>query len=160
MNMSRTARTEAQSRRELVVSRVFEAPREQVWAAWTNPGELARWWGPRHFTCEVRAWDAQADEAIDLTMIGPDGDRYPMTGIFHEVEAPEWLVFTANAVGEDGHRHIEALTTLVLDAVGEATRLTLEVHATALSEAGLGMIAGMEEGWNQSLDCLAQVLAR
>jgi len=154
MNTAGTAQTAAQDTREVVISRLFEAPREQVWAAWTEPDRLARWWGPKCFTCEVRKWEAWPDGAIDLVMIAPDGARYPMTGTFHEAVAPEWLVFTAVAVDEDGHRHIEALTTVTLDAVGKATQVTVEVHGTALTEAGIGMIAGMQEGWSQSLDCL------
>lgn len=160
MNTTGTSTTEPRNTREIVVSRAFAAMREQVWAAWTDPAGLAGWWGPRHFTCEVRAWDASPDGVIDIVMIGPDGSRYPMTGVFHEIEAPEWLVFTAHAVDEDGWRHIEALTTVVLDAAGEGTRLTVEAHGKALTEAGLGMIAGMEEGWTQSLDCLAEALQR
>src|SRR5436190_8252782 len=64
--------------RELVLTRVFDAPREVVFRAWTDPERLAQWWGPRGFTNPRCEWDARPGGAIRVDMKGPDGTVYPM----------------------------------------------------------------------------------
>src|SRR5208283_3243052 len=81
--------------RELTLTRVFDAPRDLVWSAWTDPSHMARWWGPNGFTnprCEMAV---RVGGVIRIDMRGPNGIVYPMTGTFREVVAPERLVFVA-----------------------------------------------------------------
>ena len=80
--------TLAPAGQQVVFTRVFDAPRELVFRAWTDPKHVARWWGPKEFTNRVGEWDARPGGGIRLDMVGPDGTAYPMGGVFHEVAAP------------------------------------------------------------------------
>jgi uncharacterized protein YndB with AHSA1/START domain len=71
----------AHEEQELVLTRVFDAPRELVFKVWTDPKHLARWWGPRGFTNPVCELDLRPGGAILIHMRGPDGTVYPMTGV-------------------------------------------------------------------------------
>ena len=80
--------------REIVSTRVFDAPRELVFAAWTDPRHVAQWWGPNGFTsfdCEV---DLRGGGIFRLQMQGPDDAVYPCKGVFREVVEPEKIVYT------------------------------------------------------------------
>src|SRR5438132_407028 len=93
--------------REFVISRTFDAPRELVFEAWTDPKHVAGWWGPRFFTarCEV---DLRPGGAYRFVMVGPDGGEYPMKGKYVEVARPGLLSFTL-----DHSEHPEAWHDLV-----------------------------------------------
>ncbi|HEV2720221.1 MAG TPA: SRPBCC domain-containing protein, partial [Thermoanaerobaculia bacterium] len=135
----------------LVMTRTFDAPRALVFRAWTDPAHVQQWWGPHGFTNPRCDWDARPGGAIHVDMRGPDGTVYPMPGRFHEVVEPERLVFSSSAV--DGA--LEVLTTVTFDDEGEKTKLTLEaVVVKATAEASLAL-AGMREGWTQTLERLA-----
>lgn len=141
-------------------TRVLHAPRVLVWAAWTDPVRLAQWWGPAGFTnprCEV---DVRPGGQIRIDMKAPDGTVYPMDGTFHEVEPPARLVFTSAALDETGARLFEELNEVTFAEVGETTELSLEttviaIHAPIAAE----YLKGMEVGWGQSLDRLADFVA-
>ena len=80
--------------RELVITRVFDAPLSFAFRVWTSPKHVAQWWGPHGFTNPVCELDARPGSAIRIHMCGPDGTVYPMTGVYQEVVEPERLVFT------------------------------------------------------------------
>src|SRR5687768_2336267 len=82
---------------EVVLTRLFDAPRALVFKVWTEPRHLAQWWGPRDFTNPVCELDVRVGGSILIHMRAPDGRVYPMTGTFREIVAPERLVFTAVA---------------------------------------------------------------
>jgi len=73
---------------------VFDAPREIVWKAWTDENQMAKWWGPHHFTNPVCKMDVRPGGSILIHMKGPDTPAMPMGGKFIEVTPPEKLVFT------------------------------------------------------------------
>ena len=145
--------------RELTLTRVFDAPRERVWAAWTDPKLLAQWWGPHGFTNPVCEVDARAGGAILIHMSG-FGMLAPMTGIFKEVVKPERLVFTNNAFFEvpPAKPVIEGITTVTFEDLGGKTKVTVRnVVLRAAPEAGQAL-EGMEPGWTQSLEKLSEFL--
>lgn len=143
---------------DLTITRVFDAPRDLVFQVWTDPKHVAKWWGPHHFTNPVCELDVRVGGAIRIHMRGPEGTVYPMSGVFNEINPPERLVFTSAPLDENGERLFELLTTVVFEEQGKKTKLTLHVHVlTATSEAAQ-YLDGMEEGWNQSLERLAEVL--
>ena len=88
------------NRRELTIRRTFAAPRALVWQAWTDPRQLAKWWGPHGFTNPVCEIDLRPGGAIHIVMRAPDGTDYPMRGEFREIVPPERLVFTNYPVDE------------------------------------------------------------
>jgi uncharacterized protein YndB with AHSA1/START domain len=145
--------------RDLVITRIFDAPRELVFKAWVVSKQLARWWGTHGFTNPVCELDARPGGAIRIDMRGPDGVVYPMKGAFHKIAEPELLVFTSSAFDdEQGAPQLKILNTITFIGLGDKTRLTLRVDVVRSTPPVEAALAGMEEGWSQSLDRLADVL--
>jgi uncharacterized protein YndB with AHSA1/START domain len=146
------------SKWDLVITRVFDAPRELVWKAWTE--RLAQWWGPRGFTNPVCKVDVRPGGAIRIDMRGPDGTVYPMMGVYQEVAEPERLVFTSSALDKQGKPLFEVLTTVTLDEQSGKTTLTLQARAVKTTATAPQYLDGMSQGWSQSLDRLAAYVAK
>jgi len=137
--------------KELVLTRVFNAPRGRVWKAWTDTRQLAHWWGPAGFTNPVCEADVRPGGAIRIDMRGPDGTVYPMTGVYREVVAPERLVFTASALDEKGRPLFEVLNTVTFAKQGGKTLLTVRAQVVNKTAGADAYLEGMEAGWSQSL---------
>src|SRR5262249_6024906 len=88
--------------RELLLGRTFDAPRELVFKAWTDPKHLAQWWGPLGFTNPVCEADARPGGKWRIVMRGPDGGDFPHGGEYLEVTPYERIVMT-NALEGDFH---------------------------------------------------------
>jgi uncharacterized protein YndB with AHSA1/START domain len=142
------------------IVRVFDAPRALVWQAWTDPNMMAQWFGPRQFTSSVPELDARAGGKLRIVMHGPDGNDYPMKGEFLEVVAPERLVFSSVALDHDGNHLLEGKTTVTLTEQGGKTTLTLKSHAVGRVPIAPQMLAGMDAGWNQSIDKMGELVVR
>lgn len=146
--------------RKVVITRVFDAPREVVFRAWIDPKHLAKWWGPECFTNPVCEVDARPGGAVRIVMRAPDGADHPMRGVFREIVAPERLAFTNFAVDENDSPMIDGFTTVTfVEHDGKAT-MTLETTAKPLVASAARMIEGMQTGWSQSLDKLTAYLRR
>ena len=150
--------TPGDSAREVEIVRVYAAPRELVFRAWTDPTHLARWWGPEHFTNPVCEVDARVGGKLRIVMRAPDGNDYPMRGVFQEVVVPERLVFSNIAVDEKDQPIIEGLTIVTFAEQGGKTKLTLRTRGTAVKPVAIQYLQGMEMGWSQSLTKLAALL--
>lgn len=146
--------------RSLTLTRVYDAPRELVWRAWTDPKMLAQWFGPKHFTSSVPEFNVRPGGALRIVMHGPDGNDYPMKGVFRAVEPPSRLTFSNIAVDNDGNHLLEGETTVILEEQGGKTKLTLQTYAKGLVPMAPQMLAGMEMGWSGSFDKLGELLAR
>jgi uncharacterized protein YndB with AHSA1/START domain len=158
-NASASAAASAMER-EVVITRVFDAPRELVFRAWTDPQHLSQWWGPKGFTNPICQVDARLGGAWHIVMRAPNGAEYPCGGVYREFAPPARLVFTNVAMDKDGRLIIDGLTTVTFAEHGGKTKLTLQTRATGLVSYAPQMLAGMEAGWTQSLDRLAEKLAR
>jgi uncharacterized protein YndB with AHSA1/START domain len=145
--------------RELVITRVFDAPRELVFQAWIDPKHLSQWWGPKGFMNPVCEVDARVGGAWRIVMRAPDGAEYPGGGVYLEIVEPERLVFTNVAVDKDGNPILDGLTTVTFAEDGGKTKLTLRTRAVGLVSYAAQMLEGMEAGWTQSLERLADELA-
>jgi uncharacterized protein YndB with AHSA1/START domain len=150
----RTSAAANATQRELVLTRVFDAPRELVFKAWTDPKRLAQWWGPKGFTNPVCEWDVRPGGAIRVDMKGPDGTVYPMGGVYHEIVEPERIVFTATC--EPG---VETRNTVTFEELDGMTKLTLHAVVVKAPPEAAGSLAGMEEGWKQSMERLEDLAA-
>ena len=157
--MTAAANTKSPMTREVTITRVFDAPRSLVFKLWTDPKHMAQWWGPKGFTNPVCELDVRPGGAILIHMRGPDGVEYPMTGIFREIVEPKRLVFTAVAEDLQGNPLLEALTTVTFVEQGGKTKLTVHAKAVGLAPVAPQMLAGMEAGWTQSLERLAELVA-
>ena len=146
--------------RELTITRVYHAPRALVFKMWTEPQHMAQWWGPKGFTNPVCELDARVGGKIRIDMHAPDGRVFPMTGTFREVKEPERLVFVAYPDDHAGNHLAESLTTVTFEDIGGKTKLTMHARAVGLAPIAVQMLAGMDAGWNGSLDKLAELVAR
>jgi len=147
-------------RNELTITRVFDAPREMVFRAWTDPKQLQRWWGPKDFTNPVCEVDVRQGGAIRIHMRAPDGKVYPMIGRYVEVVEPERLVFLSSALDASGDPLFEILNVVTFAEEGDGkTKLTLHAKVSGAKPEATPHLAGMEIGWNMSLDRLADRLA-
>jgi len=145
--------------RELTLIRIFDAPRDLVFEAWTNPQHLAKWWGPDGFTNPRCEFDARPGGKIHIDMQAPYGVVYPMTGTVHEIVPPSRLVFTAVAEDDDGNALLESRTTVTFEDQGEKTKVTVHASAVGFVPIAAEMLKGMEPGWTQSLERLAEILS-
>jgi uncharacterized protein YndB with AHSA1/START domain len=153
MAMTNSGTTDATDR-TLVITRIFDAPRRLVFKAWTDPKQLTRWWGPHGFTNPVCELDLRPGGAIRIDMRGPDGVVYPNRGVFREIVEPERLVFTSGFDDGVGKARFEVLTTVTFAEQGGRTMLTLQAVVIASTPEAAPMLAGMEAGWDQSLERL------
>lgn len=142
----------------VVIKRVIAAPRALVWKAWTDPSMMAQWFGPRGFTVPECTLDVRAGGALWLIMRGPDGNDYPMKGVFTEVAPSERLAFTNIAVDQDGNHLLEGETVVTFTERDDKTELLLKSHAVGLVPDAPQMLAGMEAGWTQSIDKLEKLV--
>lgn len=155
MNKQVTPRPHA----DVLIERRFAAPRALVFKAWTDPAMMATWWGPKHFTNPVCQIDARPGGTLYIVMRAPDGADYPMTGSFHQVVQDERIVFTDAAVTTEGELQLEGLSIIDFADDGDGTILTVWSSAIGLVDEAPQMLAGMHEGWSQSLDQLHEILA-
>ena len=139
---------------ELVVTRIFDAPRELVFKAWTGAKRVAEWWGPGGFTNPVCELDVRPGGAIRIHMRGPDGTVYPMTAAYQEVAEPERIVFTSAALDAADSPMFEVLTTATFAEQGGKTKQILRARVIRSTAQAAPYLAGMEAGWTQSLERL------
>jgi uncharacterized protein YndB with AHSA1/START domain len=158
--MTVTAQAAPSAKRELTITRIFDAPRSLFFKMWTDPKHVAQWWGPKGFSNPVCELDVRPGGALRIVMRAPDGVDYPMTGVFREIVEPERLVFTNVAVDKEGNPLLEGLTTVTFAEHGGKTKLTLQTRAVALVAHAVRMLEGMEAGWTQSLERLAEYVAQ
>jgi uncharacterized protein YndB with AHSA1/START domain len=150
---------------ELVIERVLDAPREQVWKAWTDPEEVKKWWGPKNFTAPTIKTDLREGGTYLWSMRSPDGQDFWSTGTYREIVPMERIVVTDSFADENGNvvpaSHygmpddfpLETEVTVTFEELDGKTKLTLR-HTGMAGEAG----EQAEAGWNESLDKLAESL--
>ena len=134
--------------RDFTITRVFDAPRELVWKAWTDPEHVARWFGPRGFSTprSTVTMDVRPGGTFEFTMVSDDdGNEIPSGGTFLEVEEPERLVWR--------DRDIDLTVTITLADLGGRTEMTCHV-------SGKTGGAPAYDGWSTMFDKLADSLAR
>lgn len=164
--------------KEIVITREFDAPRERVWKAWTDPEMIKRWWGPEHFTAPSIQMDLRVGGKYIWAMRGPAGTQWDKTmynaGVFEEIVPPEKLVVTqymSDANGEmlepteylgDAPEFPRVMRfTVMLEELGKGrTRLSI-IYPKPETEAQYQALinSGMKEGWESSLNKLAEALA-
>jgi len=153
-------KSDAGRTRELHLTRTFDAPRALVWKAWTDPKMVAQWWGPRMFDTPLCQVDARSGGLITIHMRGPDGNIYPMKGIFTEVVEPERLVFTSYAMmTPDGDPFLELRNTVTLSEERGKTTLKVDVVVVKATAEAESPLAGMNQGWNEQMDKLVLFVA-
>ena len=141
--------------RELVITRVLNAPRKLVFKAWTDPAHLVRWYGPQGFQLTSCEMDLRPGGAFRFSMRSPEGKDHPHSGVYREVAPPEKLAFSFAWEGEDGRRGHETLVTLTLAEQGDKTQLTMRQAVFESVESR----DSHNGGWSECFDRLADYLA-
>jgi uncharacterized protein YndB with AHSA1/START domain len=152
-----TATVTTPTDREIHIERIFDAPRDKVFAAFTNPELVPEWWGPHGTTTVVDAMDVRPGGSWRFIGRGSDGSETAFRGTYREVTPPERIVQTFEWEGMPGHVSVE---TAVFEDLGDRTRLvaTTLFHTT---EERDGMLqSGMEGGMNETYERLDALLAR
>jgi len=143
------------SDREILITRVFAAPREWVFRAHTDPALIPLWWGPRSTTTIVDKLEVRPGGTYRFVHRTADGREYVFRGEFREIVPSERLVQTSELEGAPG----SVLETLTLEEhEGKTTLTVLDVCATKVDRDAI-LASGMEEGLNESYDRLAALLA-
>jgi len=142
--------------REVLITRLFDAPRELVFQAWTDPRHVGRWWGPRGFTTTTHEIDVRPGGIGRHTMHGPDGVDYPNRIAFREIVPPERLVYDHGNDNEPGTFHV----TVTFVAEDGGTRVTMRsLFDTAAERDHVVREYHAIEGGHEHLERLAGYLA-
>jgi uncharacterized protein YndB with AHSA1/START domain len=146
--------TSATAQHELVITRIFDAPRELVFRAWSKPEHMVRWLGPKNWTAPSCTMDFRPGGAYRACICSPEGKENWMRGVYREIVEPERLTFTFSWE-QEGELGRENLVTITFAEQGRKTRMTFrqaffESIETRDSHHG---------GWSESFDRLEQYLA-
>jgi len=167
--MATTANPQESIGQALIIERVFDAPRELVWRAWTEPEMAMRWWGPKGFTAPACEIDFRVGGKILSAMQSPEfneGRPIWSTGVYREIDPLERIVMSDSFADEHGNvvpaTHygmgeefpLEMLVTVTFEDLDGKTRMTLRHEGLPAGE----MKDGAGAGWNESFDKLAEIL--
>ena len=145
--------------REIVLCRVFDAPRELVFRAWTEKERLCAWFGPKGFSCDTREIDIRVGGRWRFEMIAQDGKRYDSRMVFLEINAPEKIVFDHGSDKDDDPSRFRVTVTFDSQEDGKTVVTMRQLHPTkAQRDATIGFGA-VELGYS-TLDKLAENLRR
>ncbi len=166
----------ADDRKDIVIERIFVAPVELVWKAWTNEEMAKKWWGPEGFTAPSIKMDLKVGGKYIFAMHGPAGSKWDKdmysAGVYKEIVPNEKLVVTDYFSDENGEMMNPAdqgqdpnfpkemtVTVLFEKLDGNKTKLSIIYPKPETEEQFQAMLkSGMKEGWNSSLNKLEEVL--
>ncbi len=164
---------ETQSEHEFVLTRVFDAPRELIWKAFTDPEHMKHWWGPKGFTVRITKMDFRPGGTYHYCMRSPDGRDMWGKFVYREIVAPERIVFINSFSDEKGGltRHpmsptwpLEMLSTFTFAENDGKTTFTIKWAPHNATETERKTFddgrKGMQQGWGGTLDQLADYLAK
>lgn len=155
-NAAQAATITTPSDREIRVERIFDAPRDRVFAVYTDPDLIPQWWGPRRLTTRVDKMDVRTGGDWRFVCTDSDGSEMGFRGAYREVTPPERIVQTFEWEPMAGHVSVETAT---FEDLGDRTKVTT-VSIFHTPEERDGMLAsGMESGLNETYERLDEVLA-
>jgi uncharacterized protein YndB with AHSA1/START domain len=144
--------------REIVLTRILQAPRELVWKVWTDPQHIALWWGPNGFTNTIHAMDVRPGGVWRFMMHGPDGVDYPNKIVYTEVVKPERLVYFHGDDGETAEPDFHVTVTFA-EHEGQ-TKLTMQTLFTTAEQREMVVREyGAIEGGQQTINRLEEYLS-
>lgn len=163
MNIRASIDSNFPTERELVIQRVFDAPREKVYSAWVEPKLLKQWFAPLPWTTPGAALDVRPGGQSQIVMRDPEGKDYPSSGVYLEVVKNHRLVFTdafTSAWEPSEKPFMLAIVTFedVQTDAGPGTRYTARVRHWTVEDREAHEKMGFHEGWGQCADQLAELL--
>jgi uncharacterized protein YndB with AHSA1/START domain len=142
---------------EIIMARVFDAPRELVFKIMTDPQRIPQWWGPRNNITIVDKMDVRAGGLWRYVQRDQQGNEFAFHGVYHSITAPERVIDTFEFEGMPDHVILETMT-LEAQADGK-TKLTVSSVFQSVADRDGMLNAGMEQGANESYDRLDELLA-
>jgi uncharacterized protein YndB with AHSA1/START domain len=150
--VAKNAYVGAEIDREIVLSRVIDAPRDQVFRAWVEPKRMFQWFGPRGFRCEVHQdSEAKAGAVWRFDMIAPNGQRYDSRMVFLEVIPNERLVLDHGSDKDDDPNRFRVTITFDQQSDGKTVLTLRQLHPTKAQRDGTIGFGAVELGY-QTLD--------
>ena len=147
-------------KQEIVITREFDAPRELVFKAITDPKLIPQWWGPSRLSTTVDKMDVQPGGQWRFTHRDDQGNEYAFHGVYHEILAPERIIDTFEFEGLPETGHV-ALETMKLEELpGGRTRLTTQSIYQSVADRDGTLQSGMEEGVNDTYNRLSEILTK
>ena len=141
--------------RTLFIERLFDAPRDLVFKAWTDPEHMAQWWGPRGFASTGQKFEFRTGGAYLIHMRSPEGTDHWSQGVYQEIVVPEKLVMAGSWVDARGNPTTpQTVLTVTFEDVAGKTRLTLRQIFESESARN-----AHRSGWTSSLERLAEHLS-
>jgi len=151
--------TGGSSDREIKITRFYDAPRELVFAAWSDPAQLCKWWGPRGFTIVTKSIDVRPRGSWVFSMIGPDGTVYPNRIVYTAIEAGRRVAYEHSGEGETADALF--IAEIRFEDEGSGTRVTL--HSIFPSASACNTVVekyGAIEGGIDTLERLADLVTQ
>jgi uncharacterized protein YndB with AHSA1/START domain len=144
--------------REVIIEREFDAPRQKVWEAWTNPDLLKQWLGPRKYEMIIDKYDFKPGGSYRYIHKGTEGE-FAFHGVFHGIYGQEKMIQTFEFEGlpEPGHVSLDTLT--MKEENGKTKVTTISVFQTPEDRDGM-VRSGMEKGLTEGYERLDEVLAK
>ena len=147
---------ETSSKRDIVITRLIDAPLERVWQAWADRKQLVQWWGPHGFRTDTDRRDFKVGGKWQHTMIGPDGVRYPNESTYEEIVEKDRIVYSHGGSREGDAEGVRFRSIVTFVALGNKTELTLRsVFDTPADRDRVVRDYGAVEGGKQTLARLA-----
>lgn len=143
------------SDREILMTRDFDAPRELVFKAYTDPKNIPQWWGPRGYTTTVDKMDVRPGGVWRFVQRDQDGNEFAFNGVYREIVPPERLVYTFEFEGMRGHVMLETVTFEEHDG---KTKLTDRALFDNVEDRDGMLKSGMERGAAETMDRFAELL--
>jgi uncharacterized protein YndB with AHSA1/START domain len=143
--------------REIVITRLFDAPRELVFDAWTDAQHVSQWWGPKGFTTTIHEMNVRPGGVWRFVMHGPDGTDYDNKIVYLEIVRPERLMFAHGADKENDPDQFQVTVTFAEQ--GGKTTLTMRSVFSSTAQRDKTIAFGAVEGGHQTLERLAAHLA-
>jgi uncharacterized protein YndB with AHSA1/START domain len=147
-------------KQEIVVSREFEAPRELVFKAFTDPQLFVQWLGPRDLTMTLETFEPKTGGSWRYIHRDQAGNAYAFHGVNHEVTAPERIIQTFEFEGLPEKGHVTLETARFEALPGGRTKLTMQSVFQSVADRDGMLQSGMEEGMNDSYDRLDELLEK
>jgi len=157
---NKTKITAEQGKQEICITREFEAPRDLVFKACTDPTLIPQWWGPRYLSTQVDTMDVRPGGQWRFINRDAEGREFAFHGVYHEVLAPERIIDTFEFEGLPEKGHVTLETMKLEELPGGRTRLTTQSVFQSVADRDGTLQSGMEEGVNETYDRLAELLKK
>lgn len=141
---------------EIIMTRVFDAPRDLVFKTMMDVNAIPKWWGPRDHSTKVDKLEVRPGGAWRFINADSDGNEYGFSGFYHLIDAPKRVVETYEFEGVPGH---VGLVSMTLDEVDGKTRLVEHSLFPSVEDRDAVLKSGMEKGATETMDRLEELLA-